>query len=242
VLIVAAFWGWMEVLRANTFAATTIQLQAERGQTVISSGPYALVRHPMYAFALFLMVGAPLLLGSLWGLAWLGLFVPLLAARVLGEEAMLTAGLEGYADYARRVRFRMVPGRAKAGRHSWSTSFGSCSLSAIGTQGVDIRLRLRDGTRPGHPLPGCNPSTVDACGNQSASGSSIHLALECANDPGRARRAGCDRRGAAHAAAQGQQKGEATALAPLYCRRNFRLLPAISRVFSSNITSLSTGH
>ena len=45
VLIVAAFWGWMEVLRANTFAATTIQLQAERGQTVISSGPYALVRH-----------------------------------------------------------------------------------------------------------------------------------------------------------------------------------------------------
>ena len=109
VLIVAALLG-MEVLRVNTFAATTIQLQAERGQTVISSGPYALVRHPMYAFALFLMVGAPLLLGSLWGLAWLGLFVPLLAARALGEEVMLTAGLEGYADYAPRVRFRMVPG------------------------------------------------------------------------------------------------------------------------------------
>ena len=109
VLIVAALLG-MEVLRVNTFAATTIQLQAERGQTVISSGPYALVRHPMYAFALFLMVGAPLLLGSLWGLAWLGLFVPLLVARALGEEAMLTAGLEGYADYAHRVRFRMVPG------------------------------------------------------------------------------------------------------------------------------------
>jgi protein-S-isoprenylcysteine O-methyltransferase Ste14 len=110
VLIVAAFWGWMDVLRANSFAATTIQLQAKRGQTVISSGPYVLVRHPMYAFALFLMVGAPLMLGSLWGLAWLGLFVPLLAARALGEEAMLTAGLEGYADYARRVRFRLVPG------------------------------------------------------------------------------------------------------------------------------------
>ena len=77
---------------------------------MISSGPYALVRHPMYAFALFLTVGAPLLLGSLWGLAWLGLFIPLLAARALGEEVMLTAGLEGYADYAPRVRFRMVPG------------------------------------------------------------------------------------------------------------------------------------
>lgn len=110
VLIVAAFRGWTEVLRANSFAATTIELQAERGQTVISSGPYALVRHPMYAFCLLLMVGAPLLLGSLWGLAWIVLFVPLLSARALGEEAMLTVGLSGYADYARRVRFRLVPG------------------------------------------------------------------------------------------------------------------------------------
>jgi protein-S-isoprenylcysteine O-methyltransferase Ste14 len=109
-LIVVAFWGWMEVLRANSFAATTIELQTERGQTVISSGPYALVRHPMYAFALLLMVGAPLMLGSLWGLAWLGLFLPLLAARALGEEAILMAGLAGYADYARQVRFRLVPG------------------------------------------------------------------------------------------------------------------------------------
>jgi protein-S-isoprenylcysteine O-methyltransferase Ste14 len=110
VLIVAAFWGWAEVLRANSFAATTIELQAARGQTVISSGPYALVRHPMYAFVFLLIVGAPLMLGSLWGLAWLGLFAPLLAARALGEEAMLTAGLPGYADYARRVRYRLVPG------------------------------------------------------------------------------------------------------------------------------------
>lgn len=110
VLIVAAFWGWTEVLRANSFAATTIELQAARGQTVISSGPYALVRHPMYAFVFLLIVGAPLMLGSLWGLAWLGLFAPLLAARAIGEEAMLMAGLPGYADYARRVRYRLVPG------------------------------------------------------------------------------------------------------------------------------------
>lgn len=92
------------------FAATTIELQAERGQTVVSSGPYALVRHPMYAFALLLMVGAPLLPGSLWRLAWIGLFAPLLAARTLCEEAMLTAGLPGCADYARRVRYRLLPG------------------------------------------------------------------------------------------------------------------------------------
>jgi protein-S-isoprenylcysteine O-methyltransferase Ste14 len=109
-LLVAAFWGWFLVLRANSFAATTIRLQAERRQSVISTGPYAVVRHPMYAFTLLFMVGAPLLLGSLWGLAGLLVFIPLLAARTLGEEAMLRRGLPGYADYARRVRFRLAPG------------------------------------------------------------------------------------------------------------------------------------
>src|SRR6185295_12312306 len=67
-LIVAAFIGWVGVLRANSFAAVTVRLQRERGQRVISSGPYAIVRHPMYAYALLLIIGAPLLLGSLWGL------------------------------------------------------------------------------------------------------------------------------------------------------------------------------
>jgi len=109
-LVVGAFWGWFQVLRANSFAATTIELQRERGQRVISTGPYAVVRHPMYASSILLMVGAPLMLGSLWGLAALAVFVPLLAARVRGEEAMLIDGLPGYADYARRVRFRLAPG------------------------------------------------------------------------------------------------------------------------------------
>jgi protein-S-isoprenylcysteine O-methyltransferase Ste14 len=110
VLIVAAFWGWAAVLRANSFAATTIRLQPERGQTVVASGPYAVVRHPMYAYALLFLIGAPLLLGSLWGLAGLAVFAPLLGARALGEEAMLRTGLTGYADYARKVRFRLLPG------------------------------------------------------------------------------------------------------------------------------------
>jgi protein-S-isoprenylcysteine O-methyltransferase Ste14 len=87
-----------------------VRLQQERGQTVATSGPYAVVRHPMYAYALLLMIGAPLLLGSLWGLLGLALFLPLLAARTLGEEAMLLEGLPGYRDYAARVRFRLVPG------------------------------------------------------------------------------------------------------------------------------------
>lgn len=110
VLIVAAFYGWIGVLRANSFASTRIRLQPDRGHTVVSTGPYAVVRHPMYAYALLLMAGMPLLLGSKWGLAWLLLFVPLLAGRILGEEAMLEKGLPGYREYKAKVRFRLVPG------------------------------------------------------------------------------------------------------------------------------------
>ena len=110
VLIVGAFLGSAQVLRANRFAATEIRLQPERGQAVVSSGPYAVVRHPMYAYALLLIVGTPLLLGSQWGLLGLVAIVPLLAARALGEEALLREGLPGYADYAARVRYRLMPG------------------------------------------------------------------------------------------------------------------------------------
>jgi len=110
ILILIAFLGWIGVLSANSFAATTIEIQAERGQRVISTGPYAVVRHPMYGYAILLMLGAPLLLGSLWGLASLIVLLPLLAARTLSEEALLLRNLQGYGDYARRVRFRLVPG------------------------------------------------------------------------------------------------------------------------------------
>jgi protein-S-isoprenylcysteine O-methyltransferase Ste14 len=110
VLIVGAFWGWVTVLRANSFAAVTIRLQQERGQTVISTGPYAVVRHPMYAYAIPLLIGTPLLLGSLWGLLGMPLAMPLMAARALGEEAVLMEGLPGYREYAAKVRFRLLPG------------------------------------------------------------------------------------------------------------------------------------
>jgi protein-S-isoprenylcysteine O-methyltransferase Ste14 len=109
-LIAAAFCGFASVLRANSFAAITVRVQGERGQTVISTGPYAVVRHPMYAWALLLMIGVPLLLGSFWGLAGLALFFPLLVARTLGEEVVLMASLPGYRSYAAKVRFRLLPG------------------------------------------------------------------------------------------------------------------------------------
>ena len=109
-LILGAFGGWVGVLKANSFAAVTVRLQQERGQTVISTGPYAVVRHPMYAYAVLLTVGAPLLLGSLWGLLGVVLFIPLLALRVRGEEAMLMEGLPGYREYTAKVRYRLLPG------------------------------------------------------------------------------------------------------------------------------------
>jgi protein-S-isoprenylcysteine O-methyltransferase Ste14 len=109
-LIVGAFYGWIGVLRANSFASVEVRVQKERGQSVISTGPYEVVRHPMYAYALLLMIGTPLLLGSLWGLVGVVLLMPLLAARALGEEAMLMDELPGYREYAGRVRYRLLPG------------------------------------------------------------------------------------------------------------------------------------
>jgi protein-S-isoprenylcysteine O-methyltransferase Ste14 len=101
-----------QTFRFNTFAAPQIRVQTDREQRVITDGPYRIVRHPMYAAALLMFVGTPFLLGSWWGL----LFVPVgaigigIGIRAVGEERMLHRELTGYDDYARQVRFRMVPG------------------------------------------------------------------------------------------------------------------------------------
>ena len=109
-LIVASYLGIAWVFRTNSFAAPVIKIQAERKQTVISTGPYAIVRHPMYAFAIWQFVGMPLMLGSWWGLAFVPPILAAVAVRTLGEEKMLRAELEGYDAYARRVRWRYAPG------------------------------------------------------------------------------------------------------------------------------------
>lgn len=100
----------MWVMRENSFAAPVIKLQTERGHRVISTGPYAFVRHPMYSGTVLFFVGAPLLLGSWWGVAMAPLFLVLFAVRAGIEERALIAGLPGYADYMARVRYRLVPG------------------------------------------------------------------------------------------------------------------------------------
>jgi len=109
VLLIIAIVLVFEALRENTFAAPVVKMQKERGQTVVSTGMYGVVRHPMYAGALLLFVGAPLLLSSAWGLIISLLLIVTIAVRSIGEEAMLKQELEGYSDYMKRVKWRMIP-------------------------------------------------------------------------------------------------------------------------------------
>jgi protein-S-isoprenylcysteine O-methyltransferase Ste14 len=107
-LFVLGFGFIGRVYRENTFTSATIEVAP--GQQVIATGPYAIVRHPMYASASLYLLGTPLALGSSWGLfAFLGM-VPLLIWRLLDEERLLARELPGYTDYQRKVRFRLVPG------------------------------------------------------------------------------------------------------------------------------------
>ena len=97
-------------LRANHFASTIVRLQPDRGQHVVDGGPYAYVRHPIYAGAALSALGVPLVLGSAWGLIGSGLLIALTARRAVLEERFLAERLPGYRGYAARVRWRMVPG------------------------------------------------------------------------------------------------------------------------------------
>jgi protein-S-isoprenylcysteine O-methyltransferase Ste14 len=106
-LVALGFLSVYFVIRENSYAASTIQVV--EGQTVISTGPYAVVRHPMYAGVLPLLIGTPLALGSLWGLGALILFMPALIWRLLDEERFLHKNLPGYTEYTRKVRYRLVP-------------------------------------------------------------------------------------------------------------------------------------
>ena len=96
-----------EVIRVNPFASATIETPVD--QRVISSGPYAVVRHPMYAGATVLLAGIPIALASWWGLCGLVIMVAALIWRLLDEEAQLTAHLPGYAAYRERVMYRLLP-------------------------------------------------------------------------------------------------------------------------------------
>jgi len=106
-LVVILFMHW--TMRTNSFAAPVVKIQKERGQTVITTGPYAIVRHPLYFGALFYVAAASLVLGSWWGLATVPLVAFGFAIRIPIEEKALREGLQGYDNYARRVRWRLIP-------------------------------------------------------------------------------------------------------------------------------------
>ena len=97
---------WL-VFRENSFASSTIQVAAD--QPVISTGPYAWVRHPMYSGAIFLFLGVPLALGSLWGLLLVLPLTAALVARLRHEESYLLQNLPDYEAYRRRVHYRLIP-------------------------------------------------------------------------------------------------------------------------------------
>jgi protein-S-isoprenylcysteine O-methyltransferase Ste14 len=110
VLLIASNVFIMWVFRTNSFAAAVVRVQSERGHHVISTGPYAFVRHPMYSGAIPFMVGVALLLGSSLGTLISPVFAILFGLRARIEERTLTAALPDYADYAARVRYRLLPG------------------------------------------------------------------------------------------------------------------------------------
>lgn len=107
-IVLASYILYVLVLKTNTFASRVIEV--EQGQQVITSGPYALVRHPMYLAMILMMTASPLALGSYWAMLPSILFILLLAARAKNEEELLLTELKGYREYTQKTRYRLFPG------------------------------------------------------------------------------------------------------------------------------------
>ncbi|MDX8449342.1 methyltransferase family protein [Mesorhizobium captivum] len=108
-VLLVGIWICYLTMLENSFAAPVVKIQDERGQRVVTTGPYSYVRHPMYGGAILYFAGTALLLGSWWGLASVLVFIVLLAIRTFIEEKTLRTGLQGYDDYAAHVRYRLIP-------------------------------------------------------------------------------------------------------------------------------------
>ncbi len=106
-VFLAAYLMYAEVLRENAYLSRTIEVQ--ENQKVIDTGLYGIVRHPMYCATLFLFLSMGVVLGSPISFAILLLYIPIIAKRIRNEEQVLEKGLEGYADYMKRVRWRVIP-------------------------------------------------------------------------------------------------------------------------------------
>ena len=102
-----AYVLYAEVLRENVYLSRTIEVQ--ENQKVIDTGLYGIVRHPMYMSTLLLFLAMPLVLGSVFSFAVMLLYIPIIAKRIRGEEQILEAGLDGYAGYKKRIKYKVIP-------------------------------------------------------------------------------------------------------------------------------------
>lgn len=107
VLFLVGYGVYAEVMRENAYLSRTVEVQ--ENQTVISTGLYGIVRHPMYLATLLMFLPLPLILGSFWGLIPFALYPVVTVIRILNEEKVLTDGLEGYAEYKTKVKYRLIP-------------------------------------------------------------------------------------------------------------------------------------
>ena len=107
VLFLVGYALYAEVMRENAYLSRTIKV--EEGQTVISTGLYAVVRHPMYTASTVMFLALPLILGSWYALIPFALYPVIMVVRIRGEEKLLTAELAGYEEYTRKVRYRLIP-------------------------------------------------------------------------------------------------------------------------------------
>ena len=107
VILLVSYALYAEVMRENAYLSRTIEVQ--EGQKVVDTGLYGIVRHPMYAVTIWLFLSIPVVLGSWWSLLCFLPYIAVIAARILNEEKVLTKGLEGYSEYTKRVRYRIIP-------------------------------------------------------------------------------------------------------------------------------------
>jgi protein-S-isoprenylcysteine O-methyltransferase Ste14 len=108
-MLIGSFFLFFRSYADNTYLSPLVRLQEERKQRVVSTGVYGFVRHPMYLGAILMVFGTPLLLGSVLGTVVGMALTAILMVRIVGEEKMLSQGLEGYSEYVKKVRYHLFP-------------------------------------------------------------------------------------------------------------------------------------